>query len=842
MSVLPNRKLLLRTTLVVPFVLQIVTAVGLTGYLSFINGRKTVDDLSTQLQSETTARVQERLDNFLEASHLINRISADDLQIGTLDLQNVSQLERHFWHQIQQFPSASYIFVGTTEGIFSGAEQVTDGLPNVSYWTSTSPNGVFLTYETDEQGNRQNLLSAVEGYQLFQRPWYKAAKAAGKATWGDIYVWSAPYPNMSLPAVRPVYSADGELEAVFAVDLSLLGIRDFLSQLEISESGEVFILERDGLLVSSSMAGSLFTEADGELKRVKAMQSESPMVQGVSQFLNQSFGDLDAIDRPQHLKFDLDGERQFLQVTPYRDEYGLDWLIAVVIPESDVMQQINASTRNTVLLCLGALGVAIAIGIFTARRITSPLLDISQAADELSQGKLDQHIKPSAITEINVLASSFNQMADQLKASFHTVQQSEARFRSLVVNVPGAIYRGQYDADWTMEYISNAIETISGYPASDFIQNRVRTYRSIIHPEDRDLVERDVSHGVTAKAPYVLYYRVLHRNGDTRWVYEQGQAIFGDDDCPLYLDGVIFDITERKEAEEALKQSEVTNRALVNAIPDKLLRVKRDGTYLSGVTTAHPLKVVPGKTAMQDVLPLEQANQQIRAIERALETHQSQIYEHLTMNNGELISEEVRIAVINDDEVLIMLRDITTRKRAEEALRIAEENYRSIFENALEGIFQSTPEGKYINVNPAFAKIYGYDSPKQMLESIKSIREQLYVNPEKRAEFKQMLETQDTVKGFEYRSYCRDGSIIWTQTDARAVRGERGNVLYYEGMVQDITQRKWREDELRRQLEELQIEIDQNKREEEVATLTKSSYFQEVRKEIENVNLDEFWS
>lgn len=551
MGILSNRKLLLRTTLVVPFVLQIVAAVGLTGYLSFINGRRTVDDLSTQLQSETTSRVQERLDSFLEIPHLINRISADDLEIGKLDLQNIPLLERHFWQQIQQFPSASYIFVGTTEGIFSGAEQVPDGLPNVSYWTSESPDGAFLTYDTDEQGNRQELLSAVEGYALFQRPWYKAAKAAKEATWGEIYVWSAPYPNISLPAVRPVYNSDGELEAVFTVDLSLLAIRDFLSELEISETGEAFILERDGFLVSSSTEGSLFNEADGELQRVEGTQSESPIVQGVVQYLNQNFGDLDEIDGPRQLAFDLDGERQFLQVTPYRDEYGLDWLIAVVIPEADVMQQINASTRNTILLCLGALGVAIAIGIFTARRITRPLLNISGAADRLSQGDLDQRIKPSIITEIDVLANSFNQMAGQLKASFNSVQESEERFRSLVANVPGAIYRGQYDPDWTMLYVSDAIKTISGYDASDFIQNRVRTYRSVIHPEDRNLVEREISAGIAAKEPYVLYYRVLHQDGGTRWVYEQGQAIFGDDDDPLYLDGAIFDITQRKEAEEA---------------------------------------------------------------------------------------------------------------------------------------------------------------------------------------------------------------------------------------------------------------------------------------------------
>jgi PAS domain S-box-containing protein len=133
--------------------------------------------------------------------------------------------------------------------------------------------------------------------------------------------------------------------------------------------------------------------------------------------------------------------------------------------------------------------------------------------------------------------------------------------------------------------------------------------------------------------------------------------------------------------------------------------------------------------------------------------------------------------------------DITDRKLAEESLRIAEEGYRSIFENALEGIFQSSPEGKFIKANPALAKIYGYDSPAEMMASITNIGEQLYVDPEKRVEFRERLHNQDSVKDFEYRCYCKDGSIIWTQIDARVIKDSEGKVLYYEGLVQDITAR-----------------------------------------------------
>jgi PAS domain S-box-containing protein len=182
------------------------------------------------------------------------------------------------------------------------------------------------------------------------------------------------------------------------------------------------------------------------------------------------------------------------------------------------------------------------------------------------------------------------------------------------------------------------------------------------------------------------------------------------------------------------------------------------------------------------------------------------------------------------------------RQQAEESLRIAVENYRGIYEKALEGIFQSTPEGRYINVNPAMAKIYGYDSAEEMVASITNIDQQIYVDPECSVEFKRRLEQDDQITGFEYRTYQKDGDIIWVSESTRAVRGNTGKLLYYEGIIQDITDRKRREDELRRQLEELKIEIDQKKRETEVAMLTESTYFQEVRQELEKVNLDEFWS
>ena len=186
--------------------------------------------------------------------------------------------------------------------------------------------------------------------------------------------------------------------------------------------------------------------------------------------------------------------------------------------------------------------------------------------------------------------------------------------------------------------------------------------------------------------------------------------------------------------------------------------------------------------------------------------------------------------------------DITECQQAEDALKLAEEKYRSIFENALEGIFQSSPNGHFISVNPAMARIHGYVSLSDMMAHVNDISQQIYVDTGSWAAFVDQIETQGTVKGFEYRSYCKGGSVIWTQVDARVVRDKTGAVLYYEGIVQDITERIRREEQLERQLEELRIEIDQEQRKEEVVSLTSSNYFQEVRQEVADINLNDFWS
>jgi PAS domain S-box-containing protein len=148
----------------------------------------------------------------------------------------------------------------------------------------------------------------------------------------------------------------------------------------------------------------------------------------------------------------------------------------------------------------------------------------------------------------------------------------------------------------------------------------------------------------------------------------------------------------------------------------------------------------------------------------------------------------------------LQAKEFFARKELEQAyqkLGATEAKYRSIFENAVEGIFQSTLDGRYITANPALARIYGYSKPEEVIVNITDLEHQLYVEPNRRAEFVRLMEEYGSISEFESQIYRRDGSIVWISEKAYAVRDENGKLLYYEGLIEDITKRKQTEEALR---------------------------------------------
>src|SRR6266404_4673229 len=143
------------------------------------------------------------------------------------------------------------------------------------------------------------------------------------------------------------------------------------------------------------------------------------------------------------------------------------------------------------------------------------------------------------------------------------------------------------------------------------------------------------------------------------------------------------------------------------------------------------------------------------------------------------------------------IRSAIERHRMDTALLDAEKKYHGVFDHLIEGIFQTSPEGAYLMANAALARIYGYSSPDELMRSLTDIRRKLYVDEGRRAEFVRVMQEHDTVTGFESRIYRKDNTVIWISENCRAIRDAKGCLLYYEGTVEDITQRREAEEKLR---------------------------------------------
>ena len=417
----PNsKKMPLHLVFVVPFVLQIFGAVGLVGYLSFRNSQQAVNDLANQLMGRVGNLVDQRLDALLATPHQINKINLDAISSGLLDVKNLRSMERVFWKQLQVF-NFGYINYANQKGEFVGASFDRDNNPIIEVFNRSTSNKLY-TYATDNKGNRKQV-TAVGEFDFITQAWYADSVRAGKPVWSKIYHWGTGYEDvLSISCNYPVYDHTKTLIGVLGNDLTLSQLSDFLRNLKVSNSGKIFIAERDGLLVASSNPEKSLTKVGEKAQRINALDSHDPIIQSTAQYLQKKFGNFKKINESLELEFRLKGDRQFVQVAPWQDEFGLDWLVIVVVPETDFMEQINANTRITILLCVVALLAATLLGMMTARWITQPIRRLSEAASAIANGDLDQNVEVKGVNELGVLSRSFNQMAVQLKESFEQLE------------------------------------------------------------------------------------------------------------------------------------------------------------------------------------------------------------------------------------------------------------------------------------------------------------------------------------------------------------------------------------------------------------------------------------
>ncbi len=437
-----KRKLPLRSLLVIPFVLQVIAAVATVGYLSYRNGQEAVNHLVNQLIDKTSQRVDDHLDRYLELPKQLNQINVGAIASGQLTPSNPQASEQYFWQQAKVFQQITYVGLMWPNGAEIGSGRYINGVDLVIFET-VADKWIGAEYSVDNQGNRAKLLQSYS-YSPLNLQWYKETIAAGKPIWSSIYsielssvqiaqagraLPNQPadqegglYQYVALGIKHPIYDKNQKLRAILIADLELPDISQFLHSLQVSPNGQVFIMERNGLLVASSGTQPFVRKKNNKLERYSALNTPDARIRTVAHVLQQRFGDFQNIQSQQTFNVTVDKQREFVQIRAWKDDLGLDWLVVITVPESDFMAKINANTQTTIWLSVGALVATTLIGIYTSRWIARPILRLSRASEAIAAGNLNQQVQESQVKELSVLAQSFNRMTAQLRASFNELE------------------------------------------------------------------------------------------------------------------------------------------------------------------------------------------------------------------------------------------------------------------------------------------------------------------------------------------------------------------------------------------------------------------------------------
>jgi diguanylate cyclase (GGDEF)-like protein len=429
-----QRSLPLQLVLVVPFVVQVCIAVGLTGWFSFRSGQQAVQDLATQLQREVSDRIMNHTQRYLTTPVLINQLNASEITTQQLDPANTDRVIRHFVALHHVFRSGiNHISLGNQDGTYVAVRRSYGKDPFEILLVPSDALGRLHTYRASTQGDRISLRKISMDYDPRQRPWYQKATRAGKPGWSDVYNYF-DVTTLGISHIHPIY-ANGALQGVLATDFDLGDISQFLQGLTIGKTGQAFIIERSGHLVASSHPENLFVILPTGTQRITASQSQSKLIQQSARYLQSQFPDLSRIDRAHQRMINTPDGIQFLQVMPLVQEEGIQWLLVVVIPRSDFMDEMYRNAWLTVMFCGLTLVVSGWVGFLICSHVSKGILRFSRAAQGIAKGEL---VSPSTgyavppITELVTLAGTFEQMHYQLQESFTALEQTNRSLENRV--------------------------------------------------------------------------------------------------------------------------------------------------------------------------------------------------------------------------------------------------------------------------------------------------------------------------------------------------------------------------------------------------------------------------
>jgi diguanylate cyclase (GGDEF)-like protein/PAS domain S-box-containing protein len=390
----------------------------------------------------------------------------------------------------------------------------------------------------------------------------------------------------------------------------------------------------------------------------------------------------------------------------------------------------------------------------------------------------------------------------------HQAEQASNEL-ALLENILDVVLAGYWDWRITTdeEYYSPGYKRMLGY-ADDELPNITQTWKDLVLPEDRQRISEQLNHHIQHRGrdPYYVEARFRHKDGSIVWVISSGKVIEWDaDGKPSRMVGCHIDITERKKAEAALQESEATNRALIQAIPDFLVRMRQDGVQLEVINpdAVHCLQVellpTESDNSVLSFMPNEIAQERIQLAQRAIATGMVQQHEYTLPYHGKLYHEEARIVPLSHDEVLVMVRDITKRVKTEQALRDSEATKQALIDSIPDLLVRIRHDGVYMDVlnrDSTTINIFAYDKNHAGAHITDALPPAL---AQQRLEYVQQVLATKMPITYEYQIEIQ-GTLY--DEEARLIPLDETSVLV---VIRDISDRKRAEAELRSTKEQLEL-------------------------------------
>ncbi len=838
-----DRQLSLKILLIVPFVTQVIAAVGITGWLSVQNGREATQELAPQIGQEVTNTIETHVRGYFDAPLEILQAHGAIAKIGNLNFDNLDSLEKLFWQQMRQAQILYFFYAANPQGQFIGVERRENALvlhrsiaSAFSLESSSKPVRQKSIYRLDNNGKVLNQIE-VNDYDPRDRPWYQQAIKTRQAVWSPIYLFVAR-PILGITASLPIYNESGNLRGVLAIDLTLSQIGDFLRQLKISKTGQAFILEPSGAIVATSTAEAPFISTAQGQKRISALQSQNSLLRLAYQDLQKNYPNPANIPDHQQIQIQWEDATQYVQITRLKNAQGLDWLLIVAVSEQDFRDRININTRNTIVLCALALVFASLTGFYTSRWIAKPveklidashlLASLSVSAD-LASGQPYHPIETANVRELSILADSFNQMAQQLHISFTALAQSkeeleerveqrtealrssETKYRNLVEVANCIILRR--DTKGTIKFINEYGLVFFGFGNEDEVIGKNIQETIFQHSDDTTSADLPIwtKNSPDNPEPYMFQESKNIRNdGEQVWISWSNRPILDDDENLVEILSIGIDITERKRVESTLEQFLSLQRATFESIADGILAVDRIGHI-----TSYNQQFVDMFSLSQEVLSMpdyalrleflaEQMLEPQDFMQRSQEFYrhpEMESYDVLELIDGRVFERYSRPQRLGDQIIgrVWSFQDVTARTKAEQALKEQEAYLRLIIDSIPQQIFWKDTNLVFRGCNKNWAMYAQLDAP----ESVIGKTDYDLINSHELADMfrkhdQQIMESNVPEMHVIQRKLNPDkqGQSIWLDISKLPIIDADGKTIGVLGVLDDITERKLSEEAL----------------------------------------------